>query len=223
MTNPTLRRRLLPAFLLCLTLGLAACDMSTPLEDPSIQPLAVGNRWVFADSIYGVVLQTGTTEISIPGLQSVMINGGERGTYRWQVSTDGEVQRTNFVAMETTSFYHYGIAVGGDTLHLRTQWARYPTAVGHTFVDQRYAHDPATGQFTLTEAWTWETVAVDRPVPVGSGRMQAAVVYRTRPDTATEHLLYYVPGIGYAGWRTFVNGQVVFSQTLVSYHLNQPQ
>ena len=147
--------------------------------------------------------------------------GEAREAFRWQVASGGTVLHTNLVDVEDGDFWHFGAINGADTLLLRTLWAPYPAEVGDAFQEQRYAYDADTGTYALTGVWTWTCVSTDEPMTLADGRPLRAVVFRTRPDVRTEHRIYYVPGVGYAGWMTRVDGVPVFREYLRSYALNQ--
>ncbi len=194
----------------------------TPLDPGTgVQPLAVGSSWTFVDSVFGTSVSTSPLTIKVSGKSTYAYQGSNREVFVWDVYAGSSLLRRNLIRNESNGLWHYAEidGVNDDTLHVRKMWARYPTSRGESYTEDRYTYNPSTHGYAKTDTWTWSCLSTSEPIPVGNGITKPGIVYWTQVDGNTEHRLFYVPEIGYAGWETKVDKKVTFRETLTSYSL----
>ncbi|GEM_PF-5381155 len=181
-----------------------------------IQPLAVGNEWHFIDSIYkSGTVSTGETIIKVSA-KSVL--SGEE-VFNWQVFGGNQLLRTNLVNTGVNGLWHYGEIIGSDSLFIKKQWAKYPVQIGESFTEPRFTYDDINHSFSQTDTWTWTCINKDYIITLQDGTKIKCIVFKTVDKTGSEVNILYSENIGYAGWITIVNGEVVFKETLSTYLL----
>ncbi|MFO7445125.1 MAG: hypothetical protein R6W90_02115 [Ignavibacteriaceae bacterium] len=181
-----------------------------------IQPLAVGNEWIFTDSVFVMDgVSVGTTRIIVSGV--TLVSSGQL-FFDWQVYGENTLLRTNLISTDEKSLWHHGEVVNAETLLVKKQWSKYPVNIGDTFTEPRYSYSAADG-FSYTETWTWKCISKNYPVTLAGGQKINCIAFQTTDFSGAETTILYAENIGYAGWITKVNGVLVFKETLASYTL----
>jgi hypothetical protein len=187
-----------------------------------LQPLAVGSSWSFIDSSFGPSSVTASNvTIKVGAKSNLVFQNSNREVYVWEVFDGANLRERNLIRNETDGLWHYAWidALNNDSLIVRKMWAKYPVSRGDEFKEDRYAYDPIQRKYTKTATWTWSCLSTTQQIQVGPGVTKTGIVYWTQADSITEHRIFYVPEIGYAGWETKVSQRVTFRETLVGYQL----
>lgn len=188
---------------------------------PDIQPLAVGNSWSFMDTTFAASISTEAVTMSVSAATTSTFAGVKRDLFVWDEIANGRLRERNLVRNESDGLWLYGKIDGptNDTLLFRTMWARHPVSRGEGFSEDRYSFDPIGGTFIKTATWQWTCLSTSQQIAVGGGVTKPGIVFWTQPDSVSEERIFYIPGIGYAGWESRRQNVVTFRETLVDYSL----
>jgi len=201
--------------IISLTIVLSACNKEsgpTVTATSQIQPLEVGNSWLYTDSIFGNSLMVVNLRIEITEKSS-------EDVYDWSVYRNDIFSYKNLVSKEDEEFIHIATIQGTDTLMSRQTWALYPVQVGDQFDETRFTYDESSGTFTESAVWTWTCIFTDQKL-ILDGEEYEAVVYETSPEVNQIIRLSYLKDVGYAGWETIEDGKTTFKEVLVSFQLH---
>lgn len=189
-----------------------------------IQPLGVGYRWTFIDSVFsedGEIIGDDTSELKITGSEIADYNGTKVELFYWHwEQTDPELMW--LASSESGGLYFYGVRNEGvNYIITKSVHQPYPVDVGDSWFEEAitfsYNVDSTINVF-VSDTLELTCISTDFLFTTGIGVLECVVTSYYNDGYYIE--IYFAPNIGYVGYKRFLDGEVVFKKTLLSYALS---
>jgi hypothetical protein len=185
--------------------GLGCLGTGTTAEPEDIFPLAIGNTWVYADTIrYSEDSVTfSTNEIKITGTRALIVDGNPMTVFL----SNGRMQggAPSAFSAYVANIGHSNFNFGGeqDTARFmdRVLHLEYPTRAGRRYPTRFYAFRSEDGRLIpVVDTIDIEVVDPHHACFVPAGRFTCVQYRGYRPDGALFATAYHAPGVGYLGY-----------------------
>lgn len=232
-TNIGARMKKVTFLFICTILFFTGCkkDSSNP-ETPGsgtvIVPLAVGNNWIYTDSLFntstGAFVQAGASKLGITGKQTISYHGQTREVFwwNWYNYSSNSYSTDNFlVGNESDGFSSYGWAPNSTPIITERSFAiKYPCSVGDTWQTINYRYTSQTNYYAHDTEFVTCT-SLDQVVATPSGSFHCIVMKRVYSVDKSFTFMYVSPGVGIIATTEYTaTGILAYKQSLLSCTIN---
>lgn len=187
-----------------------------------ILPLAVGNEWIYIDSVFtaaGTPESIDTVKLGISGKTNIVYQGKSVEVFYWNWYDGNQPDELKWLCRnEDGGCYSYGLQMANNKfLPGKTQWLKYPVNVGDSWEMVSYAVTDSTTYTVDTILYSCRSVT--EKFKTLKGEMECHVYY-SRSDAEGhkyEQFMYFAKNVGYVGFIYKVDDVINEKYTLLSY------
>jgi|GEM_PF-1198936 len=186
-------------------------------DNLEISPLAVGNYWRFIDSSQGY---TDTSQVNITRTRD--INGVTCYDWQWE-------GYSNFWSVKNHSDGLYCHAYGDTSVNIFPTpelWIKYPASVGDKWVQTSFSYQDTITVTSINANFAGYTGCMEYYTRdfYSSDNNKKSIFFSTRTVKDSiyiiEDYIYFKPGIGYIGFKSFYNGTLEYIKRLIKYNVS---
>ncbi|MBM4158827.1 MAG: hypothetical protein FJ216_08630 [Ignavibacteria bacterium] len=184
-------------------------------DNLEISPLAVGNYWRFIDSSQAI---TDTSQVNITRTRD--INGVTCYDWQWE-------GYSHFWSVKNHSDGLYCHAYGDTTVYIFPTpelWIKYPASVGDKWVQTSFFEGDTITVTSINANFAGFTGCMEYYNTFDYWKNKKINFFGTKLFNKTkssyEAYLYFKPGVGYLGFKIFVNGTFSSIKRLIKYNVS---
>jgi hypothetical protein len=179
-----------------------------------IMPLAVGNQWVFIDSVFnesGALALVDTATLGITGKKNVAYEGKSVEVFYWNwIYKETPDPIIWLCRNDAEGLNSYGLLASDSSYSLKkSQWIKYPAAVGDSWKNYSFVYDDSA-KFFLPDTSVYSCVSTNEKIKTAKGEMECYNYNFKRifSDGNYDLNMYFVKNVGYVGLTIKINGVV---------------